>query len=280
MKRTTMKILLFALTVMAQRSAPFSHLQDSVRLMDGESHDPPGNCTLDNHCENNGKCRELAFETTACICFCGYSGPNCTVIDTKHKFCNETGNCNKHGECKFMQYVSSGSDGSYKKNCSEHKKCHCHYGYAGDFCEEDTSKCWDPDNLAVCQSDKESDKNACAHNKLAVLCSNNGYCLKNKDGIRECSCKHGFSGYLCEKVGTETSQSKWEWGSTVLIIVGLLTATVLLERIWTCGRKTMIRLQGREGFRRVPADDDDDDDDRRQLDEFGGSDIGMTELKN
>jgi len=49
---------------------------------------------------------------------------------------------------------------------------------------------------------------------------------------------------------------------------------VLLERIWTCGRKTILKMQGREGFRTVPGEDyNEDDDQMRQMGEFGDVEI-------
>jgi len=51
--------------------------------------------------------------------------------------------------------------------------------------------------------------------------------------------------------GVDASLGKWGWGYTALFIFGLIAAAVLLERIWTCGRKTILQMQGREGFRTV-----------------------------
>jgi len=66
--------------------------------------------------------------------------------------------------------------------------------------------------------------------------------------------------------GVDASLGKWGWGYTALFIFGLIAAAVLLERIWTCGRKTILQMQGREGFRTIPREDyNEDDDQMRQM---------------
>eukprot|EP00466_Bigelowiella_natans_P002670 jgi/Bigna1/86496/estExt_fgenesh1_pg.C_110034 len=101
-----------------------------------------------------------------------------------------------------------------------------------------------------------------------------GNCINSTEGF-QCSCKYsnvynlqtisleaGFTAESnCRGTESDPESSTWGWWKVGLIIFGIIAASVVLERVWTCGKKTITKMQGREGFRPVYNDDDADFDD-------------------
>ncbi|XP_036949295.1 tenascin [Acanthopagrus latus] len=122
-----------------------------------------------NECSDQGRCVD-----GKCVCFPGYSGPDCSES-------NCPGNCNDNGRCVNGQCVCdpgfSGPDCSQRgcpDNCNDrgrcvNGRCVCDSGFAGPSCSDES----------------------CPGN-----CNNRGRCVNGK-----CVCKTGFSGPDCTKRG-------------------------------------------------------------------------------
>ncbi|XP_030268953.1 tenascin [Sparus aurata] len=122
-----------------------------------------------NECSDQGRCVD-----GKCVCFPGYSGPDCSES-------NCPGNCNDNGRCVNGQCVCdpgfSGPNCSQRgcpDNCNDrgrcvNGRCVCDSGFAGPSCSDES----------------------CPGN-----CNNRGRCVNGK-----CVCKTGFSGPDCSKRG-------------------------------------------------------------------------------
>eukprot|EP00471_Norrisiella_sphaerica_P004848 CAMPEP_0184481470 /NCGR_PEP_ID=MMETSP0113_2-20130426/3014_1 /TAXON_ID=91329 /ORGANISM="Norrisiella sphaerica, Strain BC52" /LENGTH=259 /DNA_ID=CAMNT_0026860611 /DNA_START=86 /DNA_END=865 /DNA_ORIENTATION=+ len=180
---------------------------------------PYGECT-----SNSEKGEYLC----TCKTQCNREGRNCR--HPIHLPCSE-GGCGAHGKCIEV---------TPPEDCDKYTKCECDNGFHGQYCEEDWRACYD------CAPDNEK----C----FSFPCSRNGECVNITGGFK-CSCENG-GGTFCELTAPSDT---WGWSGVALVIFSIVAASVLLERIWSCIRKKIIKMQGREGFSRVYQDDEDDD---------------------
>ncbi|GAB5358621.1 hypothetical protein AAMO2058_000474300 [Amorphochlora amoebiformis] len=203
-------------------------------------------------CENpcdHGECKS-SNGTSKCDCYCEYTGTQC---DKKvDGYCEKDDDCLNKQKCD-LKYSGFGRN---NKSCTW-KQCNCKGGWGGPKCGINMSACWDG----------------------TLMCSNNGACSKRKENNKEtyyCACNEPFQEPYCK---APLGSIAWNWTTVSLVVIGLLAAAVVLERIWTCGRKAILKLQGRQGFRRVPGEDypDDLDDHDRQLGEFGDAELEPVE---
>nr|XP_046181269.1 tenascin-X-like isoform X1 [Oncorhynchus gorbuscha]XP_046181270.1 tenascin-X-like isoform X1 [Oncorhynchus gorbuscha] len=149
-----------------------------------------------NECSDQGRC-----EDGKCVCFPGFSGPDCSLSDCP-------GNCNDKGKCVNGQCVCdpgfTGPDCSSEScpgNCNnkgrcENGQCVCNTGFTGPDCS--TKAC--PGNCnnkgrcvygkCVCNTGftgPDCSTKACPGN-----CNNKGQCVNGK-----CVCNTGFTGPDC-----------------------------------------------------------------------------------
>ncbi|XP_021427695.2 tenascin isoform X2 [Oncorhynchus mykiss] len=149
-----------------------------------------------NECSDQGRC-----EDGKCVCFPGFSGPDCSLSDCP-------GNCNDKGTCVNGQCVCdpgfTGPDCSSEScpgNCNnkgrcENGKCVCNTGFTGPDCS--TKACpGNCNNKGRCENGKcvcntgftgpDCSTKACPGN-----CNNKGQCVNGK-----CVCNTGFTGPDC-----------------------------------------------------------------------------------
>ncbi|XP_029587640.1 tenascin isoform X2 [Salmo trutta] len=149
-----------------------------------------------NECSDQGRC-----EDGKCVCFPGFSGPDCSLSDCP-------GNCNDKGKCVNGQCVCNpgftGPDCSSEScpgNCNnkgrcENSQCVCNTGFTGPDCS--TKACpGNCNNKGQCVNGKcvcntgftgpDCSTKACPGN-----CNNKGKCVNGK-----CVCDSGFTGPDC-----------------------------------------------------------------------------------
>ncbi|XP_023276562.1 tenascin-like isoform X3 [Seriola lalandi dorsalis] len=152
-----------------------------------------------NECSDQGRCVD-----GKCICFPGFSGPDCSDS-------NCPGNCNDNGRCVNGQCVCDPgftgpdcSDTACPNNCNNHGqcvngKCVCDSGFTGTDCSEKScpgncnnkGRC--VNGQCVCNpgfTGPDCSKKACPDN-----CNNRGRCVNGK-----CVCHSGFTGADCSEV--------------------------------------------------------------------------------
>ncbi|XP_032436902.1 tenascin-like isoform X3 [Xiphophorus hellerii] len=152
-----------------------------------------------NECSDQGRCVD-----GKCVCFPGYSGPDCSESSCP-------GNCKGHGRCVNGQCVCdpgfSGPDCSQKAcpdNCSNrgkcvNGKCVCNSGSTGPSCSEEScpkncnrrGRC--VNGQCVCNTGftgPDCSKRGCPGN-----CNNRGRCVDGK-----CVCDSGSTGPDCSEV--------------------------------------------------------------------------------
>ncbi|KAM4725639.1 uncharacterized protein FYW61_013706 isoform 2-T2 [Anableps anableps] len=152
-----------------------------------------------SECSDQGRCVD-----GKCICFPGYSGPDCS-----ESVCPK--NCNDHGKCVNGECVCnpgfSGPNCSKKAcpdNCSNRGrcvggKCVCNTGFTGLSCSEEScprncnrrGRC--VDGQCVCNTGftgPDCSKRSCPGN-----CNNRGRCINGK-----CVCDTGFTGAGCSEI--------------------------------------------------------------------------------
>ncbi|XP_056092486.1 tenascin [Rhinichthys klamathensis goyatoka] len=147
-------------------------------------------------CSDQGRCVD-----GKCVCFPGFSGPDCSVPDCP-------GDCSNRGRCVNGQCVCdpgfSGPDCSGKtcpENCNNrgrcvNGKCVCDSGFAGQDCSvktcpDDCSKrgqC--VDGKCVCESGFTGQD--CSSRSCPGDCSDRGQCVNG-----QCVCESGFTGPDC-----------------------------------------------------------------------------------
>ncbi|XP_035651208.2 tenascin-X-like isoform X2 [Oncorhynchus keta] len=180
-----------------------------------------------NECSDQGRC-----EDGKCVCFPGFSGPDCSLSDCPGN-CNDKGkcvngqcvcdpgftgpdcssescpgNCNNKGRCENGQCVCNtgftGPDCSTKAcpgNCNNkgqcvNGKCVCNTGFTGPDCS--TKTC--PGNCnnkgqcvnGKCVCDSSFTGPDCSTKSCPGYCSNRGKCVNGK-----CVCDSGFTGPDC-----------------------------------------------------------------------------------
>eukprot|EP00470_Lotharella_oceanica_P004467 CAMPEP_0170169984 /NCGR_PEP_ID=MMETSP0040_2-20121228/2934_1 /TAXON_ID=641309 /ORGANISM="Lotharella oceanica, Strain CCMP622" /LENGTH=247 /DNA_ID=CAMNT_0010409063 /DNA_START=128 /DNA_END=870 /DNA_ORIENTATION=- len=186
---------------------------------------------------------------------------------TNDAFCGNGGKCSDYYGRTAGFYTDKKTGKKEKCEWAKETRCDCSEALKSGFAVDKEGKCG-----------RKVDVSACVTGD--TLCHSNGICGPSDNAnstIYKCFCK----GKVQDKVkcsdklaGVNSSLGKWGWGYTTLFIFGLIAAAVLLERIWTCGRKTILKMQGREGFRTVPGEDyNEDDDQMRQMGEFGDVEI-------
>ncbi|XP_060742963.1 tenascin-like isoform X1 [Tachysurus vachellii] len=151
-----------------------------------------------NDCSDQGRCVD-----GKCVCFPGFSGPDCSVPDCP-------GNCSKKGKCVNGKCVCdqgfTGPDCSVKtcpKNCSSHGRCVngrcvCNTGFTGPDCSERTC----PGNCnnkgrcvnGKCVCDTGFAGPDCSERSCPGNCNNKGRCVNGK-----CVCDTGFTGPDCSE---------------------------------------------------------------------------------
>ncbi|XP_024865787.1 tenascin isoform X1 [Kryptolebias marmoratus] len=151
-----------------------------------------------SECSDQGRCVD-----GKCVCFAGYSGPDCSESSCP-------GNCNNNGRCVNGQCVCD--PGFSDLNCSQrvcpdncndqgkcvNGKCVCDSGFTGPSCSEESC----PGNCnrrgrcvkgqCVCNpgfTGSDCSKKACPDN-----CNNRGRCVNGK-----CVCSSGFTGADCSE---------------------------------------------------------------------------------
>ncbi|XP_070970122.1 tenascin-like isoform X2 [Oncorhynchus clarkii lewisi] len=149
-----------------------------------------------NECSDQGRC-----EDGKCVCFPGFSGPDCSLSDCP-------GNCNDKGKCVNGQCVCdpgfTGPDCSSEScpwNCNnkgrcENGKCVCNTGFTGPECS--TKAC--PGNCnnkgrcenGKCVCDPGFTGPNCSSESCPGNCNNKGRCENGK-----CVCNTGFTGPDC-----------------------------------------------------------------------------------
>ncbi|XP_022613157.1 tenascin-like [Seriola dumerili] len=152
-----------------------------------------------NECSDQGRCVD-----GKCICFPGFSGPDCSES-------NCPGNCNDNGRCVNGQCVCDPgftgpdcSDTACPNNCNNHGqcvngKCVCDSGFTGTDCSEKScpgncnnkGRC--VNGQCVCNpgfTGPDCSKKACPDN-----CNNRGRCVNGK-----CVCDSGFTGADCSEI--------------------------------------------------------------------------------
>ncbi|XP_056255296.1 tenascin isoform X1 [Seriola aureovittata] len=152
-----------------------------------------------NECSDQGRCVD-----GKCICFPGFSGPDCSES-------NCPGNCNDNGRCVNGQCVCDPgftgpdcSDTACPNNCNNHGqcvngKCVCDSRFTGTDCSEKScpgncnnkGRC--VNGQCVCNpgfTGPDCSKKACPDN-----CNNRGRCVNGK-----CVCHSGFTGADCSEV--------------------------------------------------------------------------------
>ncbi|XP_060771439.1 tenascin isoform X2 [Neoarius graeffei] len=158
---------------------------------------PPPTDECLNDCSDQGRC-----ENGKCVCFPGFSGPDCSVS-------NCPGDCSNKGKCVNGKCVCdpgfTGPDCSAKtcpKNCSSHGRCMngrcvCNAGFTGPDCS--TTQCPENCNKGRCVKGKcvcntgftgpDCSERSCRRN-----CNNKGRCVNGK-----CVCDEGFTGPDCSE---------------------------------------------------------------------------------
>ncbi|XP_047675858.1 tenascin isoform X3 [Tachysurus fulvidraco] len=151
-----------------------------------------------NDCSDQGSCVD-----GKCVCFPGFSGPDCSVPDCP-------GNCSKKGKCINGKCVCdqgfTGPDCSVKtcpKNCSSHGRCVngrcvCNTGFTGPDCSERSC----PGNCnnkgrcvnGKCVCDTGFAGPDCSESSCPRNCNNKGRCVNGK-----CVCDTGFAGPDCSE---------------------------------------------------------------------------------
>ncbi|KAM6974905.1 LOW QUALITY PROTEIN: tenascin-like [Tautogolabrus adspersus] len=153
-----------------------------------------------NECNDQGRCVD-----GKCVCFPGFSGPDCGQS-------NCPGNCDNKGKCVNGQCVCdpgfSGPDcsqGGCPDNCNNRGRCVngqcvCDSGFTGPGCS-DKSCPGNCNNRGRCINGKcvcnpgfappDCSKRACPDN-----CNNQGRCVNGK-----CVCDNGFTGADCSETG-------------------------------------------------------------------------------
>ncbi|XP_042151521.1 tenascin-like isoform X2 [Oncorhynchus tshawytscha] len=149
-----------------------------------------------NECSDQGRC-----EDGKCVCFPGFSGPDCSLSDCP-------GNCNDKGKCVNGQCVCdpgfTGPDCSSEScpgNCNnkgrcENGQCVCNTGFTGLDCS--TKAC--PGNCnnkgqcvnGKCVCDSSFTGPDCSTKSCPGNCSNRGKCVNG-----QCVCDSGFTGPDC-----------------------------------------------------------------------------------
>lgn len=228
--------LLLATNVLGDATAPGQPTKQptDAPTFDEESHPFGPNLCKDNPCLNGGTCRSMEqVSSYQCACKLPFTGNNCE----KQLECKEKG-CNGRGECIETETQS---------------RCKCRMPYFGWNCQNDGSSC----------VNGKGDSKFCSGNGQMILVAPPKYC--------ECRCGSGFKGATCESLRDDTSieASTYGWGYTALLIIGMIAAVVVVERVWRCGRKAVLKMQGRDGFRAV-SQQTEEEYERSQLGEFGG----------
>ncbi|XP_029370721.1 mucin-5AC isoform X1 [Echeneis naucrates] len=151
-----------------------------------------------NECSDQGRCVD-----GKCVCFPGFSGPDCSDS-------NCPGNCNNRGRCVNGQCVCdpgfSGPDCSEKPcpgNCNNRGRCVngqcvCNPGFTGPDCSKKAC----PDNCnnrgrcvnGKCVCDSGYTGANCAEIACPGNCNNRGRCVNG-----QCFCNPGFTGPDCSK---------------------------------------------------------------------------------
>ncbi|KAM9737798.1 uncharacterized protein tnxbb isoform 1-T1 [Menidia menidia] len=152
-----------------------------------------------NECSDQGRCVD-----GKCVCFPGYSGPDCSES-------NCPDNCNDHGRCVNGQCVCdpgfSGpgcSQAACPDNCNNrgrcvNGRCVCDSGFTGPSCSEEScpgncnkrGRC--VNGQCVCNpgfTGPDCSKKACPDN-----CNDHGRCVNGK-----CVCDRGFTGADCSEM--------------------------------------------------------------------------------
>ncbi|XP_039977423.1 tenascin isoform X2 [Xiphias gladius] len=159
----------------------------------------PGIDECPNECSDQGRC-----EGGKCVCFPGFSGPDCSQSNCPRN-CNDNGKC-VNGQC-VCDPAFTGPDCSKSacpNNCSDHGrcvkgKCVCDKGFTGADCSENSC----PGNCnkrgrcingqCACNpgfTGPDCTKRACPDN-----CNNRGRCVNGK-----CVCDSGFTGADCSEI--------------------------------------------------------------------------------
>ncbi|TSK20282.1 Tenascin [Bagarius yarrelli] len=151
-----------------------------------------------NDCNDQGRCVD-----GKCVCFPGFSGPDCSTPDCPRD-CSKTGKC-VNGKC-VCDPGFTGPDCSIKacpKNCSSqgrcvNGKCVCNAGFTGMDCSEKScpSNC---NNKGRCVNGKCICKEGftgpdCSEKSCPGNCNNKGRCVNGK-----CVCDAGFTGPDCSE---------------------------------------------------------------------------------
>ncbi|XP_053092921.1 tenascin isoform X1 [Pangasianodon hypophthalmus] len=159
---------------------------------------PPPTDECLNDCSDQGRCVD-----GKCVCFPGFSGPDCSVLNCPRD-CSNKGKC-VNGKC-VCDPGFTGPDCSVKtcpKNCSSNGRCVngrcvCNAGFTGPDCS--TVQC--PGNCnnkgrcvnGKCVCDTGFTGPDCSERSCPGNCNNKGKCVNGK-----CVCNTGFTGPDCSE---------------------------------------------------------------------------------
>uniref|UniRef100_A0A3B3BZE9 Tenascin-X-like n=1 Tax=Oryzias melastigma TaxID=30732 RepID=A0A3B3BZE9_ORYME len=159
----------------------------------------PGTDECPNECSDQGRC-----EDGKCVCFPGYSGPDCSESSCPEN-CSDKGKCvNGRCECDPGFTGPDCSQTSCPDNCSNkgrcvNGRCECDSGFTGPSCADKScpgncnrrGRC--VNGQCVCNpgfTGPDCSKKACPND-----CNNRGRCENGK-----CVCDGGFTGADCSEI--------------------------------------------------------------------------------